>query len=140
MHRTRAQKRHSRAYLKRRIDLRGVVTRIYPGPHVTHNLRPCAAVDKDDVAQPRKPVLVLAVQRSQLVTLAAEIGLLGDRLGRVELLLAQARMRCEDGQEPCPCGACGGGGFGKGPELGVACVDERRVGRVVGGLEDGQEG
>ena len=124
-------------------DFSGKVTSLDPRPHVLHDLGPRSAIDVDDVSEPRERLLVLLVERGQLLRLGLgivlEAGLLGDRLRRLDVLVAQARVGAEDGQQDRVRLRLGGSG-GERQQLDLAGVDQVGVGSVDGRADHRQEG
>jgi len=72
------------------------VSPLNPGPHVVHDLVPATPVDKDNVAQSPKAILVFVIQTRQLRALRLvallQPGLLRGRLGALYIAGAETWM------------------------------------------------
>lgn len=92
------------AYLKRCVNLFGVIPPLDTCSHVVEDLSPGSAVDKDDIPKARECLLIELIQTIKLLFLLGVCAVLNAgllRLGMLalNLLLAQSGMRAEDGEE-----------------------------------------
>src|SRR5277367_4830436 len=93
--------------------------RLNPLPHIPHHNLPTPSIHKNNIPQPRKPLLILLIQFSQLFPflLTPQRLLLILRVRRVDFFGAQARVGSENGVELRRAGGEGGEGFeGEGGE------------------------